>query len=100
MYGGHGHALYILTITVFLTTFPEASVKVSEGKLVLPRLPNVVHCVSQLPLSDPGQLLSPGWRQCAVERVLSWTLCVTAEEDNTEKGICCSSFCLLIVYLL
>lgn len=87
-----GHALCDLTITVFLTTFPEAGVEVSEGKLVFPGLPNVVHCIGQLPLSDPGQLLSPGWRQCAVEGVLSWTLCVTTEEDNTEKGICCSFY--------
>lgn len=70
---------------MFLTTFPEAGVEVSEGKLVFPGLPNVVHCIGQLSLSDPGQLLSPGWRQRAVEWVLSWTLCVTTEEDNNER---------------
>lgn len=82
--------LFDLTITVFLTTFPEAGVEVSKGKLVFPRLPDVVHCIGQLPLSDPGQLLPPGGRQCAVEGVLSWTLYVTTEENYTEKSICCS----------
>lgn len=75
-----------LTITVFLTAFPEAGMKVSESKLVFPRFPDVVHCIGQLPLSDSGQLLPPGWRQRAVEGVLSGTLCVTTQDDSTEKN--------------
>lgn len=63
-----------LTVTVFLTAFPEASVEVSESKLVFPRLPYVVDSVGQLPLSDLSQLVSPGRRQCAVEGVLGGTL--------------------------
>lgn len=85
-----------LTIIVFLTTFPEACVEVSKGKLVFACLPDVVHCVGQLPLSNPGQLLSAGWRQCPVEGVLSWTLCVTTEEKKADESICCSFLHLLM----
>lgn len=60
---------------MFLTTLPEAGMEVSESELVLPRLPDVVHCVGHLPLPDPGQLVPPGRRHCAVEGVLSGTLC-------------------------
>lgn len=83
----NGCVLCGLTIAVFLTAFPEACVEVSESKLVFPCLPDVVHCVGQLPLSDLGQFLSPGRGQCAVERVLSGTLCVTTQEYNAEKNI-------------
>lgn len=67
----------VLTIIVFLTAFPETCVEVSKSKLVFTRFPDVVNRVGQLPLSDLGQLVSPGWRQRAVEGVLSGTLCVT-----------------------
>lgn len=83
---------------MFLTAFPEASVEVSESKLVFARLPDVVHCVGQLPLSDLGQLLSPGWRQCAIEGVLSGTLCVTSREDKSEGNIL--GICSAPVYTL
>ena len=72
---------------MFLTAFPEAGVEVSESKLVFPRLPDVVNRIGQLPLSDLGQLVPPGWRQCAVEGVLSGTLCGTAQGHDTEKSI-------------
>lgn len=72
---------------MFLTAFPETSVEVSKSKLVLSRLPDVVNRVGQLPLSDLGQLVPPGWRQCAVEGVLSGTLCMIAQEDDSEKSI-------------
>ena len=71
---------------MFLAAFPETSVEVSESKLVLSRLPDVLNCVGQLPLSDLGQLVPPGWRQRAVEGVLSGTLCVTEEEGDSVKS--------------
>lgn len=77
-----GRVLCGLTIAVLLTAFPETSVEVSESELVFTRLPDVVNRVGQLPLPDLGQLVPPGWRQRAVVRVLSGTLCVTAQEDD------------------
>ncbi len=76
------HVLCELTVTVFLTAFPETSVEVSKSKLVFSRLPDVVNRVGQLPLSDLGQLVSSGWRQRVVEGVLCGTLCVDAREKN------------------
>lgn len=67
-----------LTVIVFLTALPESSVKVSESKLVFTRLPDIVHSIGQLPLSDLGQLFSPGRGQCSVVRVLGGTLCMAA----------------------
>lgn len=61
---------------MFLTAFPEPSVEVSKSELVFTRFPDVVNRVGQLSLSDPGQLVSPGRRQRAVEGVLSGALCV------------------------
>lgn len=78
-YGEQRLKLCGLTITVFLTAFPETSVEVSKSKFVFSCLPDVVNRVGQLPLSDLGQLVPPGWRQCAVVGVLSGTLCVTAQ---------------------
>lgn len=93
-----GCVLCGLTIVVFLTAFPETSVEVSKSKLVLSRLPDVLNCVGQLPLSDLGQLFPPGWRQCAVEGVLSGTLCVTAQEEDSVKSSLGTLFtCLLLV---
>lgn len=80
-----GHALFVLTVAVFLTAFPETGVEVSESKLVFSRLPDVVNSVGQLPLSDLGQLISPGWRQRAVVGILSGALCVTAQKGNSEE---------------
>lgn len=65
-----------LTVIVFLTAFPEASVEVSKSKLVLSSLPDVANCVCHLSLSDLGQLLLSGRRQRSVVGVLCWTLCV------------------------
>lgn len=58
-----------------LTALPETGVEVSESKFVLSRLPDVVDCIGQLPLSDLCQLVSPGRRQGPVEGVLSGALC-------------------------
>lgn len=63
-----------LTVVVFLAALPEPSVKISESKLVFARLPNVVHCIGQLPLSDLGQLFPPCWGQCTVVGVLGGAL--------------------------
>lgn len=82
-----------LTIIVFLTAFPETSVEVSKSKLVFTRFPDVVDRVGQLPLSDPGQLVSPGWRQRAVEGVLSGALCVKTSQKDNKKSVC--TFCRL-----
>ena len=79
-----GRVLVVLTVAVFLTAFPETGVEVSESELVLSRLPDVVNGVGQLPLSDLGQLVSPGWRQRAVVGILSGALCVTAQQDDSE----------------
>lgn len=76
-----------LTIAVLLTAFPETSVEVSKSKLVFACLPDIVDRVGQLPLSDLGQLVPPGWGQCAVERVLSGTLCVRAQEEDNKNSI-------------
>lgn len=73
-----------LTVVVFLTAFPETRVEVSKSKLVFSRLPDVLDRVGQLPLSDLGQLVPPGWRQRAVEGVLGGTLCAGGE-DNEES---------------
>lgn len=72
---------------MLLAALPETSVEVSKSKLVFARLPDVVNRIGQLPLSDPGQLFSPGWGQCAVERVLSGTLCVAAEQSDKRRAV-------------
>lgn len=76
-----------LTVVVFLAAFPEPSVEISEGKLVLARLPDVVHGIGQLPLSDLGQLLPPGRGQCAVVGVLGWTLCTAAGQEERSSAV-------------
>lgn len=70
---------------MFLTAFPETGVEVSESKLVFSRLPDVVNSIGQLPLSDLGQLVSPGWRQRAVVGILSGALCVMAQKDDSKE---------------
>lgn len=74
-----------LTVVVFLTALPEPSVKISESKLVFARLPNVMHCIGQLPLSDLGQLFPPGRGQCAVVGVLGRTLCMAAGQQESSS---------------
>lgn len=69
-----------LTIILLFTAFPEACMEISEGKLVFPCLPDVVYSIGQLSLSDLVQLISSGWRQCPVERVLCGALCVTGDK--------------------
>ena len=63
------------TVVVLLAALPEARVEVSEGVLVLARLPDVVDGVGQLPLPDLGQLVSPQGGQSAVVGVLGGALC-------------------------
>lgn len=93
-----------LTIVLFLAAFPEAGVEISKGKLVLPRLPDVVNRIGQLPLPDLGQLLSSGWRKSAVERVLSGTLCEERHKGTVVrklffKAFFFCTFMFLFIYL-
>lgn len=59
---------------MLLAALPESRVEVPESELVLPRLPDVVNGVGQLPLPDLGQLVPPGGGQRAVVGVLGGTL--------------------------
>lgn len=60
--------------------------KISEGKLVFASLPDVVHCIGQLPLSDLGQLFPTGRGQCAVVGVLGGTLCMAAGQEKSSSA--------------
>lgn len=73
------------TFIVPLTGEPEAGVEVSQHVLVLSSLPDVVNSIGQLPLSDLSQLFSSGWRQCAVEGVLSGTLFKDKRREYCKK---------------